>query len=788
MPLFDCSNTVDLWRGRWSHVGLAGCCLIGSVAQAQQHEAIPLKDSVLLQERIDAAHRAILPTFISGDQITGQPDLQTVIQGNAMLRKGDLVIKADRLDYNQATDLARAQGHVQINRAGNVYAGPLLELKVDAFEGFFTLPTYRFLRNQAHGQAQRVDFLDDQRAVIHDASFTTCQRSPNPDWLPDWILRATQLRIDNADNTGTAEGALLSFKGVPLLPVPYLSFPLNDERKSGLLPPTLGFDTVNGTEFAQPYYWNIAPNRDATFTPTLMSKRGLNLGSEFRYLEPDYNGTARLDWMPGDSLRDRSRWGVNLAHQGRLLSDAATGPVTLRLSLNRVSDDDYWRDFNRTNGSLTQRLLANDAALSWNNGPFSSSLRALSWQTLQDVSAPIVPPYDRLPQLSTRYAGQLGAGLQLLAQADYTRFVSDSDLTGQPNGQRALLHLDLSRRWQTPGGYLLPKLQLHATRYQFDTPLSNGVTQANRVLPTLSVDSGLVFERDTSLFGRALRQTLEPRVFYVNTPYQDQSLLPNYDSGAHDFSLATIYSENAFVGHDRISDSHRLTLGVTSRYLHPQTGAEVIRLGVAQRVQLRDQNVSLPGVAPVQGRISDVLLAGSVHWDPRWRVDAAVQYNPHTARSERSTLSANYSPSSYRTVSVGYRYQRQASEQLDIGWQWPLGDLAGAAAGSASAPASGLGAGRWYSVGRLNYSMMEHKWVDSILGLEYDAGCWLGRLVFERLQTSTSSATQRVMFQLEFVGFSRLGVNALKSLKDHIPNYQNLRGATPMPSRFSQYD
>jgi LPS-assembly protein len=608
--------------------------------------------------------------------------------------------------------------------------------------------------------------------------------------MPDWILKATNISLDNEEDVGVAQGALLSFKGVPILPVPYLSFPLSDQRKSGVMPPTPGLDNVNGIELASlalPYYWNIAPNRDATLTPTLMTKRGVNLDTEFRYLEPSYAGDVRLDWMPSDQLRDTKRWGLNLNHQARIDSAWTNNGAALTLSLNRVSDDNYWRDFTRTNGSLTQRLLANDATLAWGDGSWANSVRTLKWQTLQDLDAPIVPPYDRLPQLATRYTRNNLYGLDLTLDADYTRFQSDPSLTGQPNGQRAFSQLQLSRVFQSSAGYLTPKLQMHATQYQFDSPLADGAISASRVVPSLSVDTGVVFERDMHLFGRALRQTLEPRAFYVNTPYRDQSNLPNYDSGANDFNLATIFTENAFVGNDRISDSNLLTLGVTSRFLDPATGAEAARLGVAQRLRFQDQNVTLPGGVPAHDRLSDMLIGGAIQWDPTWGLDATVQFNPDTQQSVRSILGARYSPGNYRTVSAAYRYQRDSSEQLDLGWQWPVNDLWGDRGVNLGA-GQGQGPGRWYSVGRLNYSLNERKLVDSVLGFEYDAGCWLGRIVFERLQTSSVTATDHFMFQLEFVGFSRLGVNPLKSLKDNIPNYQFLREPTGTPSRFSNYD
>nr|MDP2190962.1 LPS assembly protein LptD [Rhodoferax sp.] len=792
--MHDLNHRVPHFRFVRSPVGLVACALLQvtslSAQVAQEEAPLLLKSSPLLQEQIPPSPRSALPTFIFGERIFGRPDLETVVEGNAELRRGDIVIKADRLEYDQPDDLAKARGQVRINRAGNLYEGPLLELKLDAFEGFFKQPRYYFLKNDAHGEADRVDFIDDKRAVIHNASLTTCRRLPGPSWMPDWILRASTIRIDNEEDVGTAQGALLSFKGVPLLPIPYLSFPLSDKRKSGLMPPTLGLDNVNGIEVALPYYWNIAPNRDATFTPTAMSKRGVNLGSEFRYLEADYSGQVRLDFMPVDQLRDSHRWGLALAHQGTLknrsINRLTDGGMALSLNLNRVSDDNYWRDFTRTGASLTQRLLSNTAALSWTNGYFASSVRALKWQTLQDVASPITPPYDRLPQLATRYARSNVSGFDYSVDADYTRFQSDRTLTAQPNAQRAFSLLQVSRPWLAPVGFITPKLQLHAANYQFDEPYK-GANSASRVVPTFSLDSGLVFEREISYFGRGFRQTLEPRALYVNTPYRDQSRLPNYDSGANDFNFATIWAENAFVGNDRISDSNLLTLGLTTRLLNPVTGAEAARFGMAQRLRFKDQNVTLPRGTPAADRLSDVLLGASVNWDPKWAFDATVQFNPTTEQSVRSTIGVRYNPGNYRTVTAAYRYQRDASEQLAVGWQWPVNDLWGDR-GQDLGAGRGQGEGRWYSVGRLNYSLNERKLVDAVIGFEYDAGCWLSRAVLERLQTSTTSVNQRIMFQLEFVGFTRLGVNPLKTLKNNIPGYQYLREQTSSPSRFSNYD
>jgi LPS-assembly protein len=772
---------------------------------------VPLKSSPLLQESLPEGARQQAPTFVSGERITGQTGALTVIEGDAELRRHDTVIKADRLQFDTRDSEARASGQVLINANGNRFEGPELQINVDTGKGSFTQPSFSLLKNEGLGDAGRVDFLDKDHLSAHDARYSTCPRTPGERWMPDWLVRAKRIDIDNIEEVGLATGGVLEFKGVPILGSPYLSFPLTDKRKSGLLPPTINLDNVSGLELTLPYYLNLAPHFDATLYPTIMSKRGVDLAGEFRYLQPDYKGRLRAAYMPSDRLRDRERWGYAVQHDQRLpLPETLRGlglggPVGLRLNLNRVSDDDYWRDFPRSSTSLTTRLLANEAVLNWGQGPWSASAGAHQWQTLQDVAAPITPPYDRLPTLALRYArsndtlGDLGGDWDWSVQTEATRFRADAVLAAPDrlNGTRSLAVADLTRRWQTPGWFLQPRARLHTTQYRLDTSRPDRPQSFSRTLPTLSMDSGLVLERDASYFGRAFVQTLEPRAFFTWTPYRDQSLLPNYDSAANDFSFASIYTENLFGGNDRISDTHAVTVGATSRLLDPGTGAEVLRLGLAQRFLMRDQLVTLPaadcasasqaGCRPVTDRVSDVLLGARVQWDARWSTDANVQFRPSERDSVRTTLSGRYTPGPYRVLSAAYRLQRGSSEQFDIGWQWPLNDLWRDPA-QAPRPGQGLGAGQWYSVGRINYSVPDSKVVDLVAGFEYDGGCWLGRVVVERLQRSSASANQRVLFQLEFSGFSRIGSNPLQTLKDNVPRYQYLREEINPPSRFQQYD
>jgi LPS-assembly protein len=667
----------------------------------------------------------------------------------------------------------------------------LLELKVERFEGFFQQPVYHFAKGDGHGEASRADFLDENHTVVHDASYTTCRRLPGPSWMPDWVLRAATISLDNDEEVGVAEGAYLYFKGVPILPVPAISFPLTERRKSGLLPPTIGYDNLGGTTLAQPYYWNIAPDRDAVITPTLMTARGVDMGLTFRYLEPGYNGRMVANSMPGDKLRDLDRWGLAWTHNGTLnIGLPNISPVALALNINRVSDDNYWRDFSSSEPYLTQRLLPGDALASWSSGPVSGTVHVLKWQVLQDVASPIVPPYDRLPQL-TAHTGQNNVrGFDWSLDGDFTQFEADRIRTGQPNAQRTFALAQISRPWLAPEGFITPKVQLHAAAYQFDAMLANGGKSASSVVPTFSLDSGLVFERASTLLGSDYVQTLEPRAFYVYTPYRNQSDLPNYDTGVADFNFASIYTENAFVGHDKISDNNLLTLGLTTRFLDPNSGSQYARFGVAQRLRIDPQQVTInSATSPAKTGLSDVLLGAEVNLNERWTLDSTTQYNPLTDQSVRATVGARYNPSSYRVVNAAYRFQRDVSEQVELSWQWPINDLWGDRGQNLGA-GRGQGEGRYYALGRTNYSMDQSKLIDTVLGVEYDAGCWLARVVFARTQTSTSTAVERWFFQLEFVGFTRLGTaDPRATLTQNISRYQNLRDAgSAGNSRFSNYE
>ncbi len=777
---------------------------------AQEGEpSLKLKPSTGLMDRLPPQIRSQLPTYVQSDFITGRTDLDTSFQGNSVLRKADTLIQADSIDYYQPDDRARASGNVYMNRAGNRYQGSLLDLQVDAFSGFFLSPSYTFLRSEGHGRAERIDFIDDKHAVAKKATYTTCTRKPGPSWLPDWMVEAEKINFDNDLNEGVAEDGVLRFMNIPFLPIPSFSFPLSAQRKSGFLPPAFAIDNKGGVEASLPYYVNLAPNRDLTVTTTSMAKRGTRFDSEFRYLErkipnPPFDGVAKLNVMPNDALRGKSRWGYSHQHNG--WSDASQ-PIGFGFNINRVSDADYWKDFSTVaGGPLTQRLLPSSASLALGLGRFTTSTSVTQYQTLQDVTSPIAPPFNRLPQVNANYLRADVGGLDLAVGGEATRFSADrtwycsvykgSQYCNQPNAQRLVLLTQVSAPQYLPYGYVTPKLMLQTRQYQYDETYkgiygtSSASNNASVTVPTFSVDSGVVFERPSQWFGTDWTQTLEPRAYFVNTPFRSQSDLPNYDTGFNDFNFATVFTENGFSGQDRVSDSRTLTVGATSRLINPETGGEGAKFALAQRFRFKDQKVLLtPTATPLTDSYSDILLGASTYLTPRWALDSIVQYNPETAISERSSVGTRYNPSSYRVLTASYRYQRSISTTMDVAWQWPLNDLWGDR-GADDGRGRGLGEQRWFTVGRGNYSMLEKRFIETLTGLEYDAGCWVGRVVVSRSQVSlTDSPNSRLMFQLEFNDFSRVGINPLSSLKNNIPRYQNLRETqTQSPSRFGQYD
>lgn len=733
------------------------------------------------------------PVKIEARALSGTVAEEARAEGDVELRRGGLLLKADRLTYRTEGDRAIAEGRVSVSREGSTFRGPRLELQVQSFEGFFLQPEFDIGRTKTGGRAQRIDFAGTSRFQATQPIYSSCPLDGAEGARgADWLLTARKLSVDLDANEGVAEGARLQFLGVPLLVLPRLSFPVTGERKSGWLPPEFRLDSRSGASLGMPYYWNIAPNRDATLSPRVVTRRGAALETEFRYLEPDFQGRLWLDWMPSDRLAGRSRHALKALHDGALPWSAGPAGGRYEWAVTRVSDDDWWKDFATGTLSWTPRLLPLQAAieqpmlLSWLEAQVYASTRR--WQVLQSLTDPIISPYNRTLQAGVRGQGMPGAGLEGAFELEFNRFELPGLTAGtapagglasstRPNAHRLHLVGHLERPWRQPGGWLTPRLALNLAGYDLDQALPDGRQRLSRAIPTFSLDGGLTFERSASAFGRALRQTLEPRLLYVSTPWRAQSPYLAFDSAGKDFNFTSIYTGNDFSGVDRVSDANQLNAGLVTRLVDASTGSELMRLGVVQRLLFSDQRIT-PDGQPFTGRVSDLLVLGSTSVIPRWNLEGSLRWNAEDRATVRSVVTARHDAGESRLLNATYRYNRGATEQWEFGWQWPLRWSLSRAlpAAATAAPAPGAGCQRrWYSLGRMNYSTRDQRVTDALVGLEVDAGCWTARMFVEHQATGRGQSTTRLLFQLELTGLSRSTSGPLRVLKDNAAAFRPLR-------------
>ena len=711
--------------------------------------------------RIPPDNKDQVPLFVDADSVQGHQDLEIEAEGSVRLRRRGQSIHADWLRYDQPADEVNARGNVRLEQRGDVLEGTAMRLDLGTSRGAIEKPKYQVQvdATRGRGEGERLVLEGQNRYRVLGASYTSCEVGTD-----DWFVRAGDLEIDKDRQIGTARNASVVFLGQPILYAPYLSFSLDRQRKSGFLSPTFGTTGNSGYEFSIPYYWNIAPNRDATITPRTMSKRGVMLSNEFRYLDARYAGEARYEVIPTDRVKDNAdRFALNLRHNQRWDSG-----WNGNLNIQKVSDDTYFTDLSTQIAATSQSVLPREGSLAkngtwWNGGTWGVSTLVQHWQTLQtDPLNPLVSPYSR-SQVA------LSAAKQNVGRADLELFSSAVDFSHPTltNGRRVVAYPSVSVPLQTSFAYLTPKVGMHLTHY--DLGATAVATAPNRALPIVSAESGLVFERNTAWYDQKLLQTIEPKLYYVFIPTRAQNLLPNFDSALQDVNFATLYADNQFSGNDRINDANQITLGVSSRLLQQDTGIERLRFGLAQRFYFKSQEVALPGVPARASSSSDLLAALNGRIAPHWTADAGWQYSSDFSQTQKISSAVRYQPDPGKVVNVSYRFIHNSLRQVDLSSQWPL-------------------TGRLSGVARWNYSMEDSRLVEGLAGLEYNGGCWAFRVVGHHFATSTQNQVSSLFMQLELNGVSRIGSNPLELLRRNIAGYyrqesQSTRPDDPFPGR-----
>lgn len=743
-------------------------------------------------------------SFIVSDRVDSQPDGKLILTGDAEVRRIDSVVKGDRIDYQRDTGQVDVWGDAMIMRDGTIVRGPELHYNLDSETGEISSPDFWLGAGGGSGTAERAQIFSRSEMRLTDMTYAACP-CPNP----AWYISAPRVDFDTEANEGVARNGVLYFKGVPILASPYLAFPLRKERKSGFLIPSYGGSSNSGYEFALPYYFNLAPNYDLTVTPRYMSKRGLQLGAEFRYLGRSYSGQLAGSYLSNDKETQTKRWMYSWQH-----TQTFGHGFYASADINSVSDDNYFRDYstigiNQASIDYLPRVLT----VGWAGSPYwSATVQHYTYQTLQDTTAGAgyrTPPYNKEPELNITGSRYNWNGFDMVSSNYVTRFVlpryEGGGYAGYVDGQRLGPDGTRFKSYNTvafpivrSGWYLTPKMGLHLSQYNtswYDPSVyrASGFSAyprtKSRIVPIMSVDSGMTFERDASFFGQAAIQTLEPRVYYLKVPYRDQSDIPVYDTGVATFNFGQAFDENYFSGGwDRIADADQLTVGLTSRWLDANTGVERMSLSVAQRRYFADRRVTLPGGKGRDDTKSDYLIGANAALTDKLSVRFDAQFNPESNERNRMTAGLRWNPKRLATLSATYRYERDpaqlanpagyqqpgyvdnSKENIVVSTQWPLTQ-------------------KVYFMGRLDYSIHEKRSTQTIMGLEYKGDCcWAARVVFQRYSVSLGDKNTAVFLQLELNGLGSLGTDPLSFLGRNISGYEPVTPPIPEKTTFERYE
>ncbi len=737
----------------------------------------------------------VYPLFIVADHLQGRTEVVAVATGDVEMRRAGSLFYGDKMTYWPLDDELEAQGSVRMLQEGQEINAPYLRFQISEQVGFAERPDFYIVREVtskfyrplavvatsstsnavsssapmmtnvpnsyglatvapprrpsiASGSAGRAEFEGENQISLLDTTYSTCKPGAT-----EWYMRASEVHLDYDKEVGDVRSAAFYLKDVPFFYIPAGSFSLNSQPKSGILHPFFSTSTRDGLDLTVPYFWNIAPNYDVTIFPRYMSKRGFQLGVEARYLDFNYSGNARVEYMPHDELADRERYAYRVQHNQNLGQG-----FSAVVNYNRVSDNFYNQDMSSRLIQTTQVQLPQQFVLGYTPAPWlQTNLQVLKYQTLQtDPANPIAVPYFLEPQLNMIgfKPDVLGTDFTLLGQ--YSRFINPS----QVQGDRLVAYPQFSLPFVHPAFSFTPKIGLHATQYQLNNqPAASDPTNISRVLPTFTLDSSVIFERETSLLEKSFIQTLEPRLYYVNIPYKNQSDIPIFDTYQSDFNFAQIFSENRYSGFDRINDANQLTAALTTRMLDGSTGVERFKAMIGQVYYFRPGKVTLPGQATQTDGFSSVISAFSGLVLPKTYADVAWQYNFSENLNERFSAGMRYQPELGKVISAGYRYTRNAVsdaptvDQIDISGQWPLSS-------------------RWNAVGRFNYSFLGgDQLLEAIGGIEYTAGCWAFRAVAQRLEAIAGSPNTTLFLQLELTDFGSAGSNPINLLRRSIPGY-----------------
>lgn len=715
-----------------------------------------------------------LPTDIAGDGVEGVTGKEIRYQGNVALKRGDQFLGTDKLTYDQETERYVAEGNVRYQDGGMRMLADRATGDQSKDQHRIEDVRYQLTEARGNGGASAIE-MNGTKGQLIGSTYSTC-----PPKSRHWELRAQRIDVDTEDGFATAHNATIRVGRIPVLYFPWFRFPIDDRRQTGLLFPVIGNSGRNGFDYRQPIYLNLAPNYDATITPRLMTSRGLLIDTEFRYLTPTGRGVFEVGYLPSDRLASRER-DDELAeflaapyplenrrddNRGRFSfsgSQNINATWQARANLNWISDPRYFEDLSSNLSSGSSYLIPSDIGI-YGRGRYWDGGFAADTVQLADYTLPeSILPYSRVPRAYLHWQQPYQSWLTVGVDTEATRFqhVNSSTRFG---GSRVDVKPSISLPLEGASWFVKPTLAYRYTAYDLDSDLANqiaannGNAQANRSpstgVPIGTVDAGLLFDRTTSIGGDSYLQTLEPRLFYVNSPYRNQNDQPLFDTQLLTFSYGQLFRDNRFTGADRQADANQLTLAVSSRLLRESDGREKLSASFGQIRYFEDSRVGLnPGDPPIRESKSAWIAESSYAPNDNWNISAAYQWNPTLGKEDLASLRVRYLLGDSGIVNFSYRYRRDLLEQTDLSFLYPI------------SPA-------WSIVGRYYYSIQDNKLLEGIAGVQWDSCCLAVRLVGRRyVRNRTGEPNNSLQLEIELKGLGSAGSGTEGRLRRAILGY-----------------
>jgi len=677
---------------------------------------------------------------------TGRAELDlnagALFKDEILIRRGEAVLFAPGGRYDQQTGRFDLDEGLRYQDGGTSVSGALASFDTQLNELRMEDARFSILDVPARGSAAdlKIKLQQDQELRLKDVTYTTCAEGKE-----DWLLRASRIDIDRETGLARARHARLIFKDVPILYLPWIAYPVSNERTTGFLLPAIARSETRGVEFEIPYYINLAPNYDATLTPHYMSKRGLELAGEFRYLWPGHRGTLEAEYLPNDDITSEDRYLFGMDHQSLL-----PGGWRATIEAQTVSDTRFFEDLYGSISNTSQTHLERVLELEYYDDIWSVLGRVQDFETLDESLVGEDKPYRRAPQLAASALFPSGAlGMDWSMNADLSVFERNAGVTGS----RLFLSPGVALPLRYRGFWLEPAVEVEHTAYSIDNPEPGQADGPSRTTPTYSVDLGTVLERGDRGGGGWL-QTLEPRVQYVHIPFREQDDLPVFDTIEPDFNMVQLFRKNRFLGYDRIGDTDQINIGLTTRLIDANNGTQYLTATVGQTRFFGSQDVTLPDEPVVDSNSSDWLAELGLNFRNNWRLDLGYQWDDEEGRTERLQTRLQYRRDGRHVANIAYRYRRDQVDEIDVSAAWPITE-------------------RWSAVGRYDYSILDSQTLETFAGIEYQNCCWGLRLVYRQYVASRDGETDTaVALQLVLKGLTNVGDSADRLLERGILGYE----------------